>query len=76
MIGQSHHRKLFAQLRGLYLPVESESEIDENGHFELATNFQESYSVEILDGESIAAVKTVRLDETKARPVRLAFKLP
>ncbi len=41
-----------------------------------AVGVQGSYSVEILDGESIVAAKTIRLDETKARPVRVDFTVP
>jgi hypothetical protein len=68
--------KLFVRLRGLYLPSSAEAEIDEKGHFELAVRLQGSYAAEILDGESIAAAKTIRLDETKARPVQVDFIVP
>jgi hypothetical protein len=72
-VGRSKTSKLFARLRGLYLPSSSEAEVDEKGHFEIAVPLQGSYSVEILDGESITKAKTIRLDETKARPVRVDF---
>jgi hypothetical protein len=70
-LARSGTPKLFARLRGLYLPVSADAEVDEKGRFELAVQLQGTYTVEILDGESIAATKTIRLDETKARPARV-----
>jgi len=74
--GRIRTGKLFARLRGLYLPNSSECEIDEKGHFELAVGPQGTYAIEILDGESIVSAKTIRLDETKPRPVRVEFTAP
>jgi len=75
MVTVSHPKanKLFARLKGLYLPSSAETEIDEKGHFELAARFQGSYSVEVIDGESIVSTKTIRLDESTERPVRVDF---
>jgi hypothetical protein len=74
--GRSRSSHLFVRLRGLYLPSSAEAEVDDKGHFELAVLLQGSYVVEVLDGESIAAAKIIRLDETKPRPVRVHFRVP
>jgi hypothetical protein len=76
VLGHIRTGKLFARLRGLYLPNSAEAEVDEKGHFDLAVGLQGTYAIEILDGESIISAKTVRLDETKPRPVRAEFNAP
>jgi hypothetical protein len=48
--------------------------VDEKGHFDLAVGLQGTYAIEILDGESIISAETVRLDETKPRPVRAGIQ--
>jgi hypothetical protein len=74
--GNPNMSKLIARLIGMYLCAAAEAEVDENGRFEIAVEFQGAYDLQILSGESVVAQRPIHFDETTERPVRVRLSMP